>query len=355
MIEPNWDLIIQSLPNAHLLQTNEWAEVKKDVGWRSHPLTWKDEQGNLVAAAMILTRGVRPLGIGPKLTVGYIPRGPILDWGNQKLRTQVLETIEEYTIKNKIIFLKIDPGRELSTESTLGNEFVGNLRSRGWRESPEQVQFKNTVQIDLTGSEDDWLKKMKQKTRYNLRLAQRSGVVIRVANLTELPNLYKLYTQTAARDGFIIREEQYYLKVWNLFISSGMAVPLVAEVEGEPIAGLILFYFSGRAWYLYGMSTTSHREKMPNYLLQWEAMRFAKSKDCKIYDLWGAPDIFDDSDSMFGVFRFKEGLGGEVIRTPGAWDFTQRPILYFIYQRVLPKILDITRWIRRGKILKEAK
>ncbi|MHB8089811.1 MAG: lipid II:glycine glycyltransferase FemX, partial [Anaerolineaceae bacterium] len=209
--------------------------------------------------------------------------------------------------------------------------------------------------LDLTGTEEDWLQRMKQKARYNLRLAQRSGVSIRLANDDELPALYRLYAQTAARDHFIIREEEYYLGVWRRFIKAGMADALIAEVEGQLVAGVLLFHFGKRAFYLYGMSSPLYREKMPNNLLQWEAMRLARSKGCDVYDLWGAPDVFDESDSMFGVFRFKEGLGATVIRTVGAWDFPVKPVLYFIYQQVLPRFLDFTRFLRRSKLQQEVR
>ena len=115
----------------------------------------------------------------------------------------------------------------------------------------------------------------------------------------------------------------------------------------DPVAGLFIFYFDKRAWYLYGMSTQKHREKMPNYLLQWDAIKAARSRSCTQYDLWGAPDNFDETDSMWGVFRFKDGLGGKVIRTPGAWDFPVRPNLYSLYMNILPRILGILR--ARGK------
>jgi lipid II:glycine glycyltransferase (peptidoglycan interpeptide bridge formation enzyme) len=162
-----------------------------------------------------------------------------------------------------------------------------------------------------------------------------------------------MYAQTAARDGFIIREEEYYLRVWAKFMQRGMAIPLIAEVDKQTVAGLVLFIFGKSAWYLYGMSTQIHRDKMPNYLLQWVAMQKAKAAGCERYDLWGAPDIFDESDSMYGVFRFKDGLGGEVLRTSGAWDFVVQPFYYFLYQQVLPKILSITRWFRKGQIKQE--
>ena len=107
------------------------------------------------------------------------------------------------------------------------------------------------------------------------------------------------------------------------------------------------FAQGNRAWYLYGGSTDAERERMPNYLLQWEAMRRAKARGCTQYDLWGAPDVFDESDPMWGVFRFKEGIGGQVARMAGAWDYPARPMAYVLYTRVLPRILDMMR--RRGR------
>jgi peptidoglycan pentaglycine glycine transferase (the first glycine) len=110
---------------------------------------------------------------------------------------------------------------------------------------------------------------------------------------------------------------------------------------------VFLFHFAGRAYYLYGMSRDLHRELMPNYLLQWEAMKWARAQGCHVYDLWGAPDEFNEADSMWGVFRFKEGLGGYVLRTLGAWDYAPNPLWYTMYAKVMPKVLDVMR--SRGK------
>jgi lipid II:glycine glycyltransferase (peptidoglycan interpeptide bridge formation enzyme) len=156
-----------------------------------------------------------------------------------------------------------------------------------------------------------------------------------------------MYAETSVRDGFVIRPEEYYLRVWNYFMDAGMAEVLLAEVSGEMIAGLILFFTGSRAWYLYGMSRQTQREKMPNYLLQWRAMQTARDHGCTNYDLWGAPDQFTEDGPMWGVFRFKEGLGGQVVRFIGAWDYAARPNLYRIYTRILPKVLSLTR--KRGK------
>ncbi len=200
------------------------------------------------------------------------------------------------------------------------------LSRRGWLFSSEQIQFKNTVLLDLACSEDELLGRMKQKTRYNLRLAERKGVKIRLGSQADLSNLYRMYAETSVRDGFVIRPEAYYQQVWQTFMQQGMADALIAEVEGEPIAGLFLFHFAGKAWYLYGMSRQAHRETMPNYLLQWAAIRRGKELGCTTYDLWGAPDEFAETDSMWGVFRFKEGLGGRGGAHPGRLGFP-RPYL----------------------------
>jgi lipid II:glycine glycyltransferase (peptidoglycan interpeptide bridge formation enzyme) len=146
------------------------------------------------------------------------------------------------------------------------------------------------------------------------------------------------------RDGFVIREESYYLRLWMDFMQADLAEALVAEIEGIPVAGAVVFRFAGKAWYMNGMSSQFHREKMPNHLIQWKAMLSAKAKGCTVYDLWGAPDEFNDRDPMWGVYRFKEGFGGKVVRYIGAWDYPTRPFVYNFYAQALPQLLN---WMRK--------
>ena len=162
-----------------------------------------------------------------------------------------------------------------------------------------------------------------------------------------------MYAQTALRDGFIIRDEAYYLYVWNLLYEAGMAVPLIAEVDGKPVSAIILFVFAKKAYYFYGMSTGEHREKMPNHLLQWEAILLAKSLGCLVYDFWGAPDKYDEEDSMWGVYRFKEGFNGEILSGIGAWDYILNRALYTGYTQLIPAILKIMRRFGRKRLTKE--
>jgi lipid II:glycine glycyltransferase (peptidoglycan interpeptide bridge formation enzyme) len=268
----------------------------------------------------------------------------------------VIKDLSGFAKRQGAIFIKIDPdiilGKGIPDSSEdqswyIGQSVLSDLSERGWHFSDEQVQFRNTVLLDLQDSEEDLLARMKQKTRYNLRLAERKGVIVRTGSLKDLPRLYQIYAETSIRDGFVIRSAEYYYTAWKTFMSAGLAEVLIAEIDSEIIAGLILFTFAHKAWYVYGMSREIHREKMPNYLLQWRAIQYAKAKGCTSYDLWGAPDQFIESDPLWRVYRFKEGLGGHVVRHIGAWDHPVQPIIYRLYTRVLPRLLDLMR--KKGK------
>ena len=347
-----WNQFLLHFPEAHILQTSQWAEAKRQNGWS--PLYYLD--GSLQSPdglALILRRQMGFAGM--RFCVLYAPKGPVLHWEDAASLTRALDSLEEICRREKAIFIKIDPDVLLGTgipdtpeerTSPKGLAIQAELKRRGWRYSQDQIQFRNSVLLDLCKSEEDLLAAMKQKTRYNIRLAVRKGVRVRQGDPDELPMLYKMYAETAVRDGFVIRHEGYYLNTWRLFLEAGMAEILIAEVEEQPIAALILFHFNGTARYMFGMSTQNARELMPNYLLQWEAMRLARQLGCHSYDMWGAPDIFDESDSMWGVYRFKEGFNGTTTRTIGAWDYAPRPWLYRRYTETLPKILDLLR--RRG-------
>lgn len=360
-----WNSLIAQLPNPHLLQTWEWSQVKAKYGWEPMPFVWESAVGNRgsLAAAMILKKRIPVGGLAARLSILYCPKGPLMDWSNSSLRKRVLDDLQTFAKKQGAIFLKIDPDVVLGTgipntegerPEAAGQAVMPELVRRDWRYSSDQIQFKNTVLIDLTVSEEELLGRMKQKTRYNLRLAEKKGLTVRAGALADLPTLYKMYAETSVRDGFVIRDEAYYQTVWRAFmqnppsnVSYPSCEPLIAEVDREPVAAIFMFYFAGRAYYLYGMSRQVHREKMPSYLLQWEAMKRARAYGCAIYDLWGAPDEFNENDGMWGVFRFKEGLGGQVLRTLGAWDYAPNALWYKMYSEIIPRLLDVMR--SRGK------
>jgi peptidoglycan pentaglycine glycine transferase (the first glycine) len=359
-----WNSLIAGLPDPHLLQTWQWSQVKEAFGWQSHPVVWR-EAGQVQAAGMLLRRRLPLRGFAARLSLLYLPKGPLLDWQDEPVRKQVLDDLQAFAVQQGGIFLKMDPdvplgwgvpGGQSASEEASGSALQSELQGRGWRYSSEQIQFRNTMLVDLSPSEEQLLGSMKQKTRYNVRLAERKGVRIRQGIEDDFPLLYNMYAETAARDGFVIRDEKYYQTVWKTFMRSQSpgCTPVIAEVDGSPVAAVFLFHFAGRTYYLYGMSRDAHREKMPNYLLQWEAIRTARAKGSKWYDLWGAPERFDASDDMWGVFRFKEGLGGQVLRTLGAWDYPARPWLYRLYTEILPRALGVLRARGMARVRKDA-
>lgn len=347
-----WNNIVIGMPNSHLLQSWEWGEFKTRQRWQAKRLLWISASGDQVAAAQILERK-----IGPFFSILYVPRGPLLDWNDASLRGAVLKQLKEYAAASQAIFLKIDPGviiepGSLSTTenaSRTAGEIPQALREYGFHISTDQIQFRNTLIVDLSKSEDELLSAMKQKTRYNIRLAGRRGVSAHLGSDEDFKLLYRMYAETSLRDHFTIRDQAYYKDVWGSFHYSGIAHPMIAVVEGEPVAALILYRFGNTAWYLYGMSRSAHREKMPNHLLQWEAIRWAKAVGCTTYDFWGAAETQATDDPMAGVSRFKSGFGARLIHTPGAWDVVFRPTAAWVYHFGIPKLYSLMRWRGRAK------
>jgi peptidoglycan pentaglycine glycine transferase (the first glycine) len=208
----------------------------------------------------------------------------------------------------------------------------------GLRPSPQSIQPPRTLLVDLGGDDEQILGRMKQKTRYNIRLALKKGVV--VSTSSDVETFHRLMVTTGQRDVFGVHSLEYYRRAYELFYPRGECELLLAEYQGEPLAALMVFARGSRAWYIHGASSDAHRDRMPTYLLQWEAMRWARARGCTTYDLWGVPDVDEEtleanftqySDGLWGVYRFKRGFGGMLRRALGPWDRVYNPILYFLY------------------------
>ncbi len=340
-----WNDTVQTLSQPHVLQSWDWGEFKSRWGWSARRLLWQHAD-RPVAAAQVLQRKI------PRTPWSflYVSKGPILDYTDLSLLENVLTNLELYARRQRALFIKIDPDvpRQygepgVQSPDTAGQAVLNLLARRGWRFSPEQIQFRNTVIMDLNPAEDELLAVMKNKWRYNIRLAARKGVTVCAGTEADLPAFFQMYAETAARDGFLIRPEAYYRDVWQQFMQTGQADLLLAAVKGEPVAGLLLFYFGQTAWYLYGASTGQHRNLMPNHALQWAAIKQAKNRGCTRYDMWGAPDQFDESDRMWGVYRFKQGFCGQVALGLGAYDFPVNRLLYWGFSTALPRLRQLSR------------
>lgn len=340
-----WHDLLRSLPHAHILQTWEWGEFKRrTTGWTPERLHFA--LGDDSAAAQVLTRRAGPL------RVMYVPRGPALDYGNAPLRDAVLDHLESLARRRGAIWLKLDPelpvgygipGEEDETNDPAGQQVIAALTARRWQPSASQVQFRNTITLDLTQPADDLLMSMRGSTRRKVRTGPKKGVTIRPGTLDDLPLLYDLYRITAERDDFLLRPLDYYRDAWGMFMEAGLAHALIAEYNGQALAHVILLHFGEKCWYFYGASTNEERQRMPNYALQWEAIQWAQAQGYREYDFRGAPDVFDDSDRMWGVYQFKRGFGGTVTRYLGAWDYAPFPPLYRAYTGLMPRIVNFMR------------
>ncbi|MCS7060060.1 MAG: peptidoglycan bridge formation glycyltransferase FemA/FemB family protein [Anaerolineae bacterium] len=316
-----WNDALHRTEQPHVLQSWEWGEFKSRWGWTAQRWALRDENGRPRALMQVLRRTMGPL------RALYVPKGP-LTAPDVLAYDQALEWLERLARTQRAVWVKLD-GDVCSPALNL-NQAREVLRRRGWVFSSAQVQFRNTAHTDLQADDDTLLARMKPKWRYNIRLAERRGVQVRLAQPDDYQTLYRLYAETAARDGFIIREPAYYFDAWRTMGATGF----IAEKEDRALAGLILFTFADRAWYFYGMSSSEGREHMPNHLLQWTAMRWARDQGCRIYDWWGAPEQLDPSDPLWGVYRFKEGFGAHLVEGLGAWDYAPSALLYRLAVRL---------------------
>jgi len=285
------------------------------------------------------------------LRVAYIPKGPSLDWRNSQLVERVLTQIEAYARAKGCIFVKIDP--DVREDEAAGMALLEMLDRRGWRYSVDQIQYKNTGFTDLTQDEDTLLAELKSKWRYNVRLATRREVQIRVGSVDDLATFYPIYKETGQRNGFLVRPYDYYERVWTTYLKAqqdgnnpaGGALLLAEHAdEALPMAGIFLMRYGDRCWYFYGASSERRRRDMPNYLLQWAGIKWAKEQGCAIYDWWGAPTDDDDpDDDLYGVWQFKQGFGAALQPHIGAWDFPVSPLLYRGYTELMPRVIEFLR------------
>lgn len=322
----DWNQFLRDHPDAHLLQTGEWGELKSSFGWRVLRVV------NNGFGAQILFRKL-PLGF----TIAYIPKLMFSD-RLSVVSNQFLSEVETICRKRNAIFLKIEPDAWKDQSPDTWNPSASLWAGLKLKTSLHNIQPPRTIIIDIRGAEDDILARMKQKTRYNIRLATKKDVHVRTWN--DLEGFHRMLLVTGGRDGFGVHSLAYYRRAYELFHPVGNCELLVAEYENRPLAALMVFAYGRRAWYVYGASNDEERNRMPAYLLQWEAMRWAKAHGCEEYDLWGVPDEDEAKleaefesrhDGLWGVYRFKRGFGGELKRSAQALDHIYNPFLYKMY------------------------
>ena len=319
-----WDDFVKQQPCAHLLQLSAWGEHKAAFGWEYEIVMLTDSAGRITAGALLLFRAL-PL----RTHMAYLPMGPYI---TDEAQTAALwEAIHACARRHKAAFLKWEPG----IDPTLSQD--------GFKASPQTIQPPNTILIDIHDDDEAIMARMNQGTRRKIRQSYKKDIHYYQGTLADVAKFNQLMQTTGDRNEFGVHDPHYYELAYELFMPDYGAL-ILAEHEGDVLAGIMVFAVGDTAWYLYGASSNEKRNLRAAYGVQWEAIQWAKSRGCHYYDMWGIPDadeatleaqFQERSDGLWGVYGFKRGWGGAVVRSAGAWDYTYNPLIYTAYKTAL--------------------
>lgn len=330
-----WNRFAAEHPDANPLQSAAWGDLKSRYGWRAVRLVvgHADAPGGGV---QVLTRTRRVPPLGPSVGLAYVPRGPLAE-SDADAETLIEASIDEAK-RHGASLLRIEPTR--STHAAM-------LEARGFRKTDAFVQIPRTAIVDLAADDAELLASFKSKMRYNIRLADRRGVCIETdSSESAFDDFYELTKATASRQGFAVHAKSYYRDMARTFGDD--AALFVARHEDRALAALMSVAFGPEAVYLYGASSDAERGRMAPHAVQWAAMRWARARGCRRYDLWGMADPNDPSDPMVGVHRFKLGFNPRLVEYPGTYDLPiQRVRSWVLTSGVLRARAAMQRW--RGR------
>lgn len=289
-----------------LLQTKEWANLRESQGWNSY-----SEEGISVLEKKL------PLGMSflyaPEVTIGEI--------GNVK---KFVENIQKNINIGQTIFIRLDVLDK--NDPTITQKLTQN----GFIKSFEEIQPETRQIVEVSGSDEEIMAGMKEKGRYNIRIAQKRGV--KVEKSENIDEFYEIFQDTAKRDGFEIRPKEYFKKMMEVLTPQGFAELLLARYNGKTIAAEIVTYYKETASYLYGASSSEDRNVMAPYLLHFESMRRARDKGCKYYDLLAVNPEGQEKHKFAGIGRFKRQFGGKTVQLVGSWDYVLKPFWYKMFK-----------------------
>jgi lipid II:glycine glycyltransferase (peptidoglycan interpeptide bridge formation enzyme) len=315
LTEPGaWGAFVEAHDPGSYLQLPGWADVKAVNGWAAHRLAAGDDDGAI--GAQILVRRPRPLPWG----FAYAPRGPVAAaWTPETIGT-FTELVRSGLprVAGRVSHLRIDPEIEADGPLDTDHALRRALRTAGWRPGTP-IQPMSTRVIELRADEDALWGDLRKKWRQYVNKARTGGITVVDADGDRLPEFYRIYQETAARAGFLIRTLQAYRDVWDAYRPGGRARLLFAQTaDGEPVATLFLVRAGPRVVEPYGGMTAAGADSRANYLLKWEAIRTSREQGASSYDLWGL--------ATGGIAHFKTGFGGREVRYIGAWDLVLDPL-----------------------------
>lgn len=324
-------------------QSLEWGKVK--TAWTKEVVLAEDEDGKIIGSICVLIRKVPIFG-----NMMYSSRGPVCDIHDKKVLEQLTEGVKELSKKYKVFVFRMEP--DIKKDD---NEFRKIVEEIGYKVKDDAKDFKDEIQprfvfrLDIKDkTEDEILAGFHQKTRYNIRLATKKGVVVKEGSREDLKDFHKIMVETGSRDGFIIRPLEYFEKMYDELAPKHMKL-LMAYYEDKPISGIIPIMYGNKTWYLYGASSNSHRNLMPNYLLQWEMIKQAIANKHDMYDFRGVSGVVDESPPQYGLYRFKKGFGAEFTEFIGEVYLPFKPLVYKMYKFAEKSFRTLRDWKRRIK------
>ena len=300
--EARYEDFVSHHPKGHFVKSLKWAEFKKP--WQMRAFLSLDEAGKIRGSMLIYISRIPKT----KYTHLYCPRGPVVDDGDRETLTELCNEAKKLAAKFHSYELSIDPD---ITDADTG--YLEDLKAAGFvvnntKRRPEYLQARYVFRLYMEGkTKDELFAEFHSKTRYNVRLATKKEVTCRIGGREDLPAFHEIMVETAVRDGFLARSLAYFEEMYDRLAPENLRVYLM-EYQGVAIAGAIAIYYGDKLWYLYGASSNRERNRMPNYLMQWEMIQWAVEKGCRIYDFRG---VTGDMEKRFleGLIRFKAGFG----------------------------------------------
>jgi peptidoglycan pentaglycine glycine transferase (the first glycine) len=318
------DRFVQEELDASLLQSWMWGEFQKAVGRTTARLGIKRD-GRLVASALMVQHEL-PLG----LSYAYVPRGPVIlgqkkGTPDTKALAEISQEIQQVARDWKSVFVRIDPPLVPGQEKWFASE--------KYREAANQIQPRITARLNLTQGRDKILAGMKSKARYNIRLAAKKGVEVRISiQPSDIEHFLVLNRVTTERDGFIAHDDDYYRTQFEMLGRAGLLKLFVAEFNNKPIAIIAVAFHGQTATYLHGVSSNEERNRMPTFAVQWEAIKEAERMGLRWFDFHGVAPTDDPDHPWAGITRFKLGFGAERLTYMSALDLPLKKLAYTIYK-----------------------
>ncbi len=313
-----WDNFVSQAQTGHLMQSYQWGELMKQDGRRVLRVGVLDE-GQLVAAALVQFAAMPYLG-APWL---YVPRGPVIDDPASPALPAIIDELHRIARRERAAMLKIEPNVE---EGTPG--WREALKTLGFQTNPIPTHVRRSWLLDISLPEQKLLAGMKRSWRYNIKVAERGGIQVRLASTPEdLEAFYRIYQQTSQRDDFTILPLKHYTDILDLFGDDARL--FLAEYQGETLVGHLLIRYGAWCWDMFGATAEAHRNLKPGYLLHWKTFLWAKEQGCAMYDFRGVPEVLEPGEEMWNVYEYKRGFGGFSRLSLATHDYIYRPLLYW--------------------------